>query len=100
MFTAPLGVYLHFKIGSRWTLLLGAFLTAVGIGFVPLITNLGLLFLCYGVLGGVGIMLQINPPFILLSEYFPYDHPRHVLATSVTACAFPLGKPCCTYLVK
>ncbi len=91
MLAAPIGTYLHFKVGARYTVLLGVFLATLGFGFAALSPNIGVLFLCYGLLGGFGIMMQVNPPFFLLDEYFPYRHPRHVLATSVIACAFPLG---------
>ena len=91
MLLAPLATVLHYKIGARPTVYLGVLITSAALALTAITNKHVLMFLIYGVTGGVGITLIINPPFFLLDEYFPYHHPRHVLATSVIACAFPAG---------
>ena len=65
---------------------------SVSLAITAVVRNIYLLVVFYGVSLGLGMIFVINPPAFLLDEYFPYQHRRHVLATSVIACAFPLGK--------
>ena len=92
MLAAPVATLMHFKYGTRLTVLLGTVVSVLGCGLAAVRPHIATLFVGYGVLGGLGFTMRLNPPFILLDEYFPYHHPRHVLVTSIVACAFPLGK--------
>ena len=91
MLLAPVATLLYYKIGTRTTVYIGVFTTSVALALTAITNHLVLMFLIYGVMSGIGLTLVVNPPFFLLDEYFPYSHPRHVLATSIIACAFPFG---------
>ena len=91
MLAAPLGTYLHYRLGCQRTVLIGVFISSMGLSLTSLVTSVWAMFITYGLIVGAGFLCIFNPPFFLLDEYFPYHHPRHVLATSVIACAFPLG---------
>lgn len=92
MLLAPIATFLHYRIGTRLTVYIGVMSTSIAMSLTAITTDIVTMFLVYGVSCGVGITLIVNPPFFLLDEYFPYHHPRHVLATSIIACAFPAGK--------
>lgn len=99
---APLPNFFYGKVSTRKMAILGIIATSAGLAMPALATcrTLVPMMVMYGVLAGVGGSLVVNPPFFLLAEYFPYKHPRHVLATSVAALSLPLGKPThLTYIV-
>ncbi|KAK2157441.1 hypothetical protein LSH36_191g01053 [Paralvinella palmiformis] len=91
MLLAPIGTYLNYKLGTRKTVFIGIMMTSMSLALSATVHNIVLLFLFYGVLVGCGMILIVNPPFFLIDEYFPYNHHRHVLATSIIACGFPLA---------
>ncbi len=92
MLAAPVATYLNYKIGTRPTVFIGVLVVSVSLAVTSKAPNLGTLYAVYGVCVSIGATLVVNPPFFLLDEYFPYEHPRHVLTTSIIACAFPMGK--------
>ena len=92
MLLAPIATVLHYRIGTRLTVYIGVMITSIALALTAITNEIVTMFIVYGVTGGLGLTLIVNPPFFLLDEYFPYHHPRHVLATSVIACAFPAGK--------
>ncbi len=89
---APLSTVTHYKLGTRMTVLGGLVLTVVGLSASCFSSQAWHVLLSYGLVAGLGFSFIINAPFILLDEYFPYSHPRHVLTTSIAACGLPLGK--------
>lgn len=94
---SPLSYIVSSKIQTRWTCILGVLISSSALAMTSLVTeNLVLLFVVYGCMFGLGASFLVNPPFFLVNEYFPYNHPRHVLTTSLAACAFPLGS--CIYI--
>lgn len=92
MLAAPAAMALNFKIGTWGVLLLGTVLTTLGLGLSGLAQNVGILFFTYGTVAALGITLLISPPAFLIDQIYPYNHPRHVLATSIAACGSPLGE--------
>ena len=94
MLLAPLANIISSKLQTRLTCLLGVLITSSALALTSITSDTTLLFIVYGIGVGFGLALIVNPPFFLLDVYFPYNHNRHVLATSLVACAFPLGKYC------
>ena len=89
--SAPLGTWVAFRIGTRPTVLMGLVIASAGLFLTTVAPTFEVLFFVYGLILPVGHIFVNTPPFFLLDEYFPYDHPRHVLTTSIIVCGFPLG---------
>lgn len=94
MLAAPVGTMMHYRYGCQKTVFMGVFILAIALSITPLVDDIAWMFITYGVLASTGLLLIVQPPFFLLDDYFPYDHPKHVLATSIIACGFPLGRFC------
>ncbi len=92
MLAAPVATYLNYKIGTQTTVFIGVLVASVSLAVTSKAANLGTLYAVYGGCISIGATLVVHPPFFLLDEYFPLEHPRHVLTTSIIACAFPMGK--------
>ena len=91
MLLAPLAYAITKKLKTRLTCIVGVVIASSSLALTSIIEDAALLFIVYGFILGFALALVVNPPFFLLDDYFPYNHPRHVLATSLVACAFPLG---------
>jgi len=89
---APVGNLLHYRYGTRRTVFVGVMTLSLILVTLSFISEIRLLLLIFGLFGGIAQTLITNAPFILVAEYFPYEHPRHVLATSLVMSSFPLGK--------
>ncbi|CAD5121265.1 DgyrCDS9796 [Dimorphilus gyrociliatus] len=99
MLLAPVAFWVDDKIGTPKTLLVGLTVSTIGcIGsiFVP---NAGVLLLTHGIIFGIGATFLLNPQYSALNRYFPYSHPRNVLATSIVTCAYPIVGWRWTFLV-
>lgn len=92
MLGAPVAMALNFKFGAWRLLLAGTVLTVLGFGLAGLAQNIGTLFLTYGTILPLGLMLMISHPVYLIGQIYPYKHPRHSLTTSVGLCGFPIGE--------
>ena len=91
---APFAHAVNSKLQTRLTCIVGVVISSVALAVTSLLNDAILLFLVYGFVFGCALSLITNPPYDLVNEYFPYNHPRHVLATSLVACANSLGKQC------
>ena len=91
MITAPIATILYNRFGAMKTVMAGNLLATLSLSMTALVNSVFAMVLVYSVCYGLACMMIVNPPFFLLNEYFPFEHPRHVLATSIVACAFPLG---------
>lgn len=99
VFLAPLPNFLHGKISTRILVIMGVIVTSLGFVMPALATcdTMIVMFAMYGLLAGVGSSFMLNLPFFLLAEYFPYEHPRHVLATGAAVLGYPAGRESLKY---
>lgn len=91
---APVAVWFHYFTNSRTRPIVfsGVVLASLSLLLMYFVKNVITLLLLYSVLCSTGMLLCCNSPFVLINEYFPYAHPRHVLATTMAMCAFPTGQ--------
>lgn len=88
---APVSTYITNKLGSRKSLLVSSAYSAIVLAFTGAYSKIWYVTIFFGVLFGTGVALLTNPHFFLCNDYFPFHHKRHVLATSLMTCGFPLG---------
>ncbi len=74
--SAPLGTWVAFRIGTRPAVLIGLVIASAGLFLTSVAPTFEVLFFVYGLILPVGHIFVNTPPFFLLDEYFPYDHPR------------------------
>ena len=99
--TAGFGGSLQRRIGPRATATIAGVFYGCGVvlsGFAP---NLAVLYLCYGVLGGIGLGLGYIVPLALLIKWFP---DKRGFITGLAVTGFGLGaiitSPLATELIK
>ena len=85
-------IYICQYFGNRLVVLVGIVISSSAFALTYLATDVWYLLISHGVCNGLGAVLTINPPFFIVGEYFPYDHPRYVCATCIIVSGFPLGK--------
>lgn len=92
--TTPLAAWLYYRdVSTRLLALIGAVMTSLAFASMALTqSDVTISLGVYSVFGAVGMLLALNPSFFLVERYFPYNHPRHVLATSLVTWSFPLGE--------
>lgn len=88
---APIANYIGAKIGTRKCLLLGSFFGPLFLGLSGSYPNFVCVLIFYGILFGPASCLMINPLYFTINRYYPFDHPRHVLANSLLTCGYPVG---------
>ena len=87
----PLSLALDRKLGTRKTVGLGIILGTVSLSVMGACSNYWLMLISFGVGYGVSSCLIKAPPVFLIAQYFPYHHPHHVLATSLSLCGSSVG---------
>ena len=92
MIAAPLALAVNIRLGTWKTVLIGTVVVTIGVGTSAVANSLPLLYFTYGAVVSAGLAFLLNAPYFFIGELFPYDHPRHVSATSIGICGFPLGK--------
>ncbi len=99
--TAGFGGSLQRRIGPRATATIAGLLYGSGVilsGFAP---NLGMLYLCYGVIGGIGLGFGYIVPLAVLIAWFP---DRRGFITGLAVTGFGLGalvtSPLATELIR
>nr|XP_057914578.1 monocarboxylate transporter 12-like isoform X2 [Doryrhamphus excisus]XP_057914579.1 monocarboxylate transporter 12-like isoform X2 [Doryrhamphus excisus] len=70
MFCAPLGSFLAKRLSCRVTVMLGGFLSSVGLILSCFATSLEHLYVTLGVLSGIGFALSYTPPIAMVGRYF------------------------------
>ena len=88
---APLTLVLNRKCGTRVTVIIGVVLGSLSIGLMAVSAHIELMFLFFGVGYGTSCALMKIAPMFLMNQYFPYHHPHHVLATSITLSGYTFG---------
>lgn len=89
--TAAFGAKLMQRMGPRRSVLLAGFLFSGGLAGAALachVQSLALLYLLFGVVGGIGLGMGYAPPVATLLKWFP---DRKGLATGLAVCGFGLG---------
>ncbi len=89
---APLPTWIRFKIGTPITVMVGVVIFSTSLFVASLLTNITAFAITYGLISALGSTLIEIPPFFLINEYFPYEHPHHVLVTGMIVCSHPLGR--------
>ncbi|CAD5125456.1 DgyrCDS13675 [Dimorphilus gyrociliatus] len=87
----PIATFLSNRIGSRKCLLLGTIISSTFLGLSGLYENFWSVYICFGIIFGTVACLMINPLYFVVNLYYPFNHPRHVLANSLLTCGYPLG---------
>ncbi len=89
--TAAFGGYLQVRFGPRAVATAGGILYGVGVilaGLTASAHSLLLLYLCYGIIGGIGIGLAYIVPLAMLLRWFP---DRRGFITGLAVAGFGLG---------
>ncbi|HEY4389566.1 MAG TPA: OFA family MFS transporter [Ktedonobacteraceae bacterium] len=89
--TAGFGGYLNNRFGPRIITTTGGILYGIGLILAGLTTplhNIGLLYLTYGIIGGIGIGLGYIVPLAMLIKWFP---DRRGFITGLAVAGFGLG---------
>ena len=89
---SPAANYLNRSLGTRLIVLMGVLISSSALAMNYFATGLVYLFVLHSVVNGLGAMFTINPPFMIVGDYFPYNHPRYVFATSLIVSGMPLGE--------
>ena len=99
---SPLAAWLYYRdVSTRLLALIGAIVTTMAFASMALAqSDVSISLGVYSVLGGIGMLLASIPAYFLLGNYFPYNHPHHVLATSLVTWSFPLGERTAQHLSK
>jgi len=92
MLIAPVATWLHYHISVRILVVSGILMTSLSLSILAAVPYIEVALVFHGFVSGFGLMCVVNAPFFLLEKYFPYEHKHHVLATSLIACGFPIGK--------
>ena len=94
MLAAPLASWLHSRgANTRLAVLIGVIMTTLGLTSMALAQNDVIVsFAVYAMLVGAGSTLIANLPYYLVGDFFPREHPRHVLATGIVWCGLSLGQ--------
>ena len=99
--TAVFGASLQRRIGPRWTATIAGILYGCGVALSGFAPSLPVLYLLYGVLGGVGLGLGYIVPLAVLIGWFP---DRRGFISGVAVAGFGLGAlttgPLATELIK
>ena len=89
------------KFGLRPICISGSIVASIGISLSPLSTNVPLLMLFFGVIGGIGSGLISLPAKIAIGYYF---ETKRALATGISECGSGVGvfvfAPLATFLLK
>ena len=94
MLAAPLASWLHSRGANiRLAVVIGVTMSTLGLTSMALAQDDVIVSLAiYAVLMGAGSTLIANLPYYLVGDFFPREHPRHVLATGIVLCGHSMGQ--------
>lgn len=93
-FLSPLEGYLIERFGPRWLLAAGGAITGASWVLTSRADSLLAVYLCYGVLGGIGVGIVVVGTIGLMARWFP---DRRGLAVGVVMAGFGMGAMLTTY---
>uniref|UniRef100_A0A8C4PZZ8 Solute carrier family 16 member 7 n=1 Tax=Eptatretus burgeri TaxID=7764 RepID=A0A8C4PZZ8_EPTBU len=84
----PMSSVLVNRFGSRPVVMLGGVLTATGMFFASFSTSVIQLYICIGVIGGLGLALNLQPALTIVGKYFLKRRP---MAIGLAMAGSPVG---------
>ena len=93
--SAPLSVALIRWIGYggyRKVALVGCLILSISCVASSMVIKIEWMFLSHSFLYGVGSSMLLMSSSLIIGEYFDKEHKRHVLATSILLCGYPVGE--------
>lgn len=90
-FAAPLGLWLNNFLGTQQIVISCVIVTSLGLLLIAFLPDVTLGLSLFAIMGSIGL-LSVLVPLYLVDEYFPYQHPSHVLTTSISMSASTLCK--------
>ncbi|XP_059180143.1 monocarboxylate transporter 4-like [Centropristis striata] len=89
--TGPLCSVMVNKFGCRWVMMVGGLFASLGMILASYATSIIHIYICIGVITGLGLALNFQPSLIMLNRYFSEKRP---LANGLAAAGSPVALCC------